>query len=119
MQLAGPESPDKQLRLTSFAVCRALCELPASSRAQFTVKQLQGFDIDSSFGSLAQFAEAKWFRTLLDRNNNPEHEFHFDLNSAFVNNRYRSRHQCGKGNCAHLVFFTIFSAKSPAAGVFS
>jgi hypothetical protein len=43
------------------------------------VKELQGFDIDSSFGCLAQ-----WFWTLLDGNNDLEDEFHFDLNSAFV-----------------------------------
>jgi hypothetical protein len=81
MQLAGLESPDKHI---APDLLRCVQSLMQASRAQLTVKQLQGFDIDSSLGSLAQFAEAKWLRTLLDRNNDPEYDFHFDLNSAFV-----------------------------------
>jgi hypothetical protein len=104
MQLAGPESPDKHI---APDLLRCVQSLMRASLAQLTVKQLQGFDIDSFFGSLAQFAEAKWLRTLLDRNNDPEYDFHF-VNSAFVNNRYRSRHQCRKGPCAHFVFSSIF-----------
>jgi hypothetical protein len=46
-----------------------------ASRAQLTVKQLQGFNIDSSFGSLAQFTDVKWFKTLVARHNDPEDEF--------------------------------------------
>jgi hypothetical protein len=40
--------------------------------------------IDSTFGSLTQFADAKWLRTLLDRNNDPEDDFHFGLSSLAV-----------------------------------
>jgi hypothetical protein len=54
------------------------------SLAQLTIKQLHGFGIDSSFGSLTQFADAKWFHTLLDSNNDPEDDFRFDLYSPFV-----------------------------------
>jgi hypothetical protein len=54
------------------------------SRAKMTIRQLQGFNIDSTFGSLTQFADAKWFHTLLDRDNDPEDDFHFDLFSPVV-----------------------------------
>jgi hypothetical protein len=55
-----------------------------TSRAQLTVKQLQGFNIDSSFGSLAQFSDVKWFKTVAARHNDPEDDFHFNMFSAFV-----------------------------------
>jgi hypothetical protein len=54
--------------------------------ALLTIKQLQWFYIDSSFGTLTQFADhdAKWFRTLLDRNNDLEDDIHFDFYSPLV-----------------------------------
>ncbi len=55
-----------------------------ASRAQLTVKQLQGFNIDSSFGSLAQFTDVKWFKALVARHNDPEDEFHFNMYKSFV-----------------------------------
>jgi hypothetical protein len=45
---------------------------------------LLGFNIDSSFASLAQFADAEWFKMLVDRNNDLEYDFHFKKHSAFV-----------------------------------
>ena len=55
--------------------------------AQLTVKQLQGFNIGSSFGSLAQFSGVKWFKLLVDHNNYPKDDFYFTMYSAFVNGR--------------------------------
>ncbi len=49
-----------------------------------TIRLLQGFNIYSSFGSLTQFTDAKWFCTLLDRNNDPKDDFHFNLFSPVV-----------------------------------
>ena len=81
MQLAGPDSLGKNI---APQLLRCMQRVVRLSRAQLTIRQLQGFDIDSSFGSLTKFAEAKWFRTLLDRNNDPEDDFHFDLFSPIV-----------------------------------
>ncbi len=36
------------------------------------------------FGSLAQFSDVKWFRTLVDHHNDPEDDFHFNMYSALV-----------------------------------
>ena len=63
---------------------RSMQRVVRLSRAELTVKQLQGFDINSTFGSLTQFSEVKWFRTLIDRNNNYDDDFHFDLFTPFV-----------------------------------
>ncbi len=81
MQLAGPNSPGKNI-VPELLLC--MQRVVRVSRAQLTIRQLQGFDIGSSFGSLTQFTDAKWFRTLLDRNNHPEDDFHFDLFSPVV-----------------------------------
>ncbi len=56
----------------------------STSRVQLTFNQFEGFNIDNSSGSLARFADAKWFKTLVDRNNDPDDEFHFDIFSAFI-----------------------------------
>jgi hypothetical protein len=58
-----------------------------ASRAQLTVKQRQGFNIDSSFGSFAQFSDVKWFKTLVDRHNDPEDDLHFSMYSALIISR--------------------------------
>ena len=79
LQLA--ESPTKHIEPL---LLRCMQRVVRASRAQLTVKQLQGFNIDSSFGSLAQFADVKWFKTLVARHNDPEDEFHFNIYSAFV-----------------------------------
>ncbi len=81
MQLVGSDSPGKNI---APELLRCMQRVVRLSRAQSTIKQLQGFDIDNSFGSLTQFADAKWFRTLLDGNNDPEDDFHFDLYSPVV-----------------------------------
>jgi hypothetical protein len=80
MQL-GLESPDKHI---APDMLRCVQRLVLASRVQLTVKQLQGFDIKSSFGSITQFAKAKWFRMLFDCNNDPEDTFLFYLYSALV-----------------------------------
>jgi hypothetical protein len=54
MQLAGLESPDKHIALNMLHCVQRLVQ---ASRAQLTVKQLQSFEIHSSFGSLAKFAQ--------------------------------------------------------------
>jgi hypothetical protein len=63
---------------------RCMQRVVRASRAQLTVKQLQGFSIDSSLGSLAQFSDVKWFKTLVARHNDPEDAIHFNMYSAFV-----------------------------------
>ena len=35
--------------------------------------------MDASFGSLTQLASAMWFLSLIDRNNDPDDDFHFKL----------------------------------------
>ena len=45
---------------------------------------MDGFVLDASFGSLTQLAEAKWFRSLVERNNDPDDEFHLDLFSPVM-----------------------------------
>jgi hypothetical protein len=55
-----------------------------ASREQLTVKQLQGFNIDSFFGSLAKSSDVKWFGTLVDRHNDHEDDFHFNMYSTIV-----------------------------------
>ncbi len=82
--------------------------LVLASLAQLTVKHLQGFDIDSSFGSLALFAEAKRFLSLLELNNDPGDTFHVNLYSALVIGR-ESRHQCGKGHCTRQRHISLVS----------
>ena len=81
MQLADPNSPGKRI---GPEMIRSMQRVVRLSRAELTVKQLQGFDINSTFGSLTQFSEVKWFRTLIDRNNNFDDDFHFDLFTPFV-----------------------------------
>jgi hypothetical protein len=79
MQLA--ESPTKHIEPL---LLRCMQRVVRASRAQLTVKQLQGLNIDSSFGSLAQFTDVKWFKTFVARHNDPEDEFHFNMYKPFV-----------------------------------
>ncbi len=46
------------------------------SRAQSTMKQLYGFNINSSYGSLQKFLYFFWFADLVARNNDREDDFH-------------------------------------------
>jgi hypothetical protein len=54
------------------------------SRALLTMKQLDGPDIDSSYGSLQKFSEKFWFADLVACNNDREGDFHFDLFTPVV-----------------------------------
>ena len=83
----APQQSAAQLRRNmQFAKCpqkhigphllRCIWRVVRASRAQLTVKQLEGFNIDSSFGLLTQFSDVKWFKTLFDRNNDPADNFH-------------------------------------------
>ena len=45
---------------------------------------MDGLVLDASYGSLTQLAESKWFRSLVERNNNRDDEFHFDLFSPVI-----------------------------------
>ena len=40
---------------------------------------MEGLVLDASYGSLTQLAEAKWFLSLVERNNDLDDEYHFDL----------------------------------------
>ena len=81
MQLA--ESPIKHI---GPLLLRCMQHVVRALRAQLAVKQLEGFNIHNSFGSLTRFAEVKWFKTLMDRNKDPDDAFHFqvDVFTAFV-----------------------------------
>jgi hypothetical protein len=79
LQLA--ESPTKHIEPL---LLRCMQRVVHASRAQLTVKQLQSFNIDSSFGSLAQFLDVKWFKMLVARHNDPEDDFHFNIFSSVV-----------------------------------
>jgi hypothetical protein len=81
MSLAGPSRP---IKLIEPALMRSLQRGISKARAQLTVKQREGRSINSSFGSLTRLAETKWFQTLVDRKNNPEDDFHFNLFSPLV-----------------------------------
>ena len=48
------------------------------------MKQLEGFNIENTYGSLGQFVASRWFRSLIDRHNDEADEFHFDLFKPFV-----------------------------------
>jgi hypothetical protein len=48
------------------------------------MKQLDGFDINSSYGLLQKFSDKFWFPDLVARNNDGEDEFHFDLFTPVV-----------------------------------
>lgn len=55
-----------------------------TSRAPLTSKQLEGFDTNNPYDSVARFADARWF-CALDRNNNDfDDDFHIDLFSSIV-----------------------------------
>ena len=77
------------------------------SRAQSTMKQLQGFDIVNTYGSLQQFTDKFWFPDLVARNNDPEDDFHSDWFTPVVIGRNLDAQRvivhtpCG--------FFSIFS----------
>jgi hypothetical protein len=79
MQLA--DSPGKKI---APEFLRSVQHYVKLSRAQLTMKQLDGFDINSSYGSLQQFSDKFWFADLFARNNDGEDEFHFDLFTPVV-----------------------------------
>ncbi len=79
MQLA--DSPSKKI---VPELLRSVQHWVKLSRAQSTMKQLDRFDINSSYGSLQKFWEQFWFADLVARNNDGEDEFHFDLFTPVV-----------------------------------
>jgi hypothetical protein len=118
LQLA--ESPTKHIEPL---LLRCMQRVVRASRVQLTVKQLQGFNIDSSFESLAKFSDVKWFRTLVDRHNDPEDDFHFNMYSAFVIGRdLNAARDIVHINVTVLLprcgFYPTFFAKSPPDGFF-
>ena len=81
MSMAGPSSPGKHIEP---ALLRSVQRRVSRAREQLTVRKMDGFVLDASYGSLTQLAEAKWFRSLVERNNDPDDEYHFDLFSAVI-----------------------------------
>ena len=45
---------------------------------------MEGRAIDASYGSLTQLSEAMWFQSMVDRNNDPDDDFHFNLFSPVL-----------------------------------
>ena len=81
MAMAGPSSPGKHIEPS---LLRSVQRRVLKSRAQLTVQKLEGRALDASYGSLTQLANAMWFRTLVERNNDPDHEYHFNLFSPVI-----------------------------------
>jgi hypothetical protein len=117
LQLA--ESPTKHIEPL---LLRCLQRVVRASRAQFIVKQLHGFNIDSSFGSLPQFSEVKWLKTLVDRT------MILKMKTTFIS-IYTAHSISVAISMQHGIYFTsilprfgfypIFFAKSPPDGFFS
>ena len=76
MAMAGPSSPAK---LIEPELLRSVQRRVSKSRAQLTVRKMEGRAIDASFGSLTQLASVMWFRSQIDRNNDQDDELHFKL----------------------------------------
>ena len=76
MSMAGPSSPAKMI---SPDLMRSVQRRVSASRAQLTMRKMEGRSIDTTYGSLTQLASVMWFRTLIDRNNDPDDDFHFNL----------------------------------------
>ncbi len=72
-----PNQSWKAHRTRALAVSAVPC-------LQQTVKKMEGHDIDASYGSLTQLAAGMWFQSLVDSNNDPKDEFHFDLFSPVI-----------------------------------
>jgi hypothetical protein len=81
MQLADPESAGKSIAPEFLRSVQRV--LHVSRPGAHKRMQLEGLTTDKSFGSLTQFAKAKWFCSPLasGSNNDPEDEFHFDFTS--------------------------------------
>ena len=79
--MAGPTSPGK---LIEPALLRSVQRRVSKSRAQLTVKKMDGRAIEASYGSLTQLAAAMWFRSLVDRNNDLDNELNFKLFSPVI-----------------------------------
>ena len=75
------DSPGKKI---APELLRSVQHRVKQSRAQLTMKQLQGLDIDSSYGSLQKFTDKFWFANLVARKNDRDDDFHFDLYSPVV-----------------------------------
>jgi hypothetical protein len=115
MQLAGPESPDKHI---SPNMLRCVQRLVRASRAQLTVKQLQDFDIDSSFGSPAKMASGSGRSLITTTILKMNFILICTVHSLSVATSMRKGTLCT--SISHLLgFFSTFCAKSPAAGFFS
>ena len=81
MAMAGPSSQGK---LIEPSLLQSVQPRVSRSREQLTVRKMDGFVLDASFGSLTQLAEAKWFRSLVERNNDPDDGSHLDLFSPVI-----------------------------------
>ena len=53
-----------------YSVCKEL---------RVTKQQVDGFELDDSFGSLTEFSDSKLFSTLLRKHNDPEDSYHLRL----------------------------------------
>ncbi len=70
-------------------------------RAELTLKQLDAFVIDDSFGSLDRYAEAKWVPTLFAKDNDRTN-FHLRMHKVFI---------IGKGlDAANYIVYLSFSS---------
>ena len=76
--MAGPSSPGKVI---APDLLLSVQRRVSTARAQLTERkpEMEGRAIDASYGSLTQLASAMWFRSLIDRNNDPDDDFHFNL----------------------------------------
>ena len=76
MQLFDPDSPGKRIGPSYLRSMQRRVKLTWDI---LTVKQLDGHNIENTYGSLGQFAEANWFRSLIDRHNDETDQYHLDF----------------------------------------
>ena len=81
LAMACPSSLGK---LIEPSLLRSVHRRVSKSLAQLTLKKMEGRAIDASYGSLTQLSEAMWFQPMVDRNNDPDDAFHFNLFSPVL-----------------------------------
>ena len=76
LQMAGPDSPGKKI---TADLLRSIRNRVRTAREQLTTDQLAGHAIDDSFGSLTRFSQRLNIMAFIDKHNDPDHAYHFDM----------------------------------------
>ena len=94
-------SPDKRIDPIKIRVVRRTV---ARFRNDLTLEQLDNIKINDSYGSLVRFTDAKAFAQLIEKHNNLESHFHFNLFEPFVIGRDLNP----KDDIVYITFATIW-----------